>query len=294
MPTRRLPTYLLLVVVVSIWGSYPTLTKLALREMPPFTLAALRCTLASGLLTWLLLRRSSRGHEPVTRADLRGLLLLGVSGITVSTGFYYLAIALTSASNAVILTATTPVLVAVGGHLAFGERLDRLQWLGVLCSAAGVLLTVTRGQFGALRDALRLGDLIVLIGQVGWAAYTLYGKRVLARLSPGLATTGAYISGTLFLIPLALLTAPAFPPARFTAPIPWAVIVFQGTVGAIIHVWYYQAVRTVGPSRSAIFMNLQPLVGVVLATTLLGEEVGFAQIVGGLAILTGVYLTTQR
>jgi len=293
-PARDLPTYLLLVVAVSIWGSYPTLTKLALREMPPFTIAALRCLLASGLLTWLLLGRSSGGHGPVTRPDLRSLLLLGISGITVSTGFFYLAIALTTASNAVILTATTPVLVAVGGHLAFGERLGRVQWVGVVCSAAGVLLTVTRGQFAALLGALRPGDFIVLIGQVGWATYTLYGKRVLTRLSPGLATTGAYVAGTLFLVPLAFLTAPAFPPARFTAPVPWAVILFQGTVGAIIHVWYYQAVQAVGPSRSAIFMNLQPLVGVLLATLLLGEEVGFAQLVGGLAILTGVYLTTQR
>lgn len=293
MPVRPLPTYLLLVVVVSIWGSYPTLTKLALREMPPFTIAALRCIIASGLLTWLLLRRPG-GHGPITRADLRSLLYLGISGITVSTGFYYLAIALTTASNAAILTATTPVLVAVGGHLVSGDRLARLQWTGVVCSAVGVLLTVTRGELAALLGELRAGDFIVLVGQVGWATYTLYGQRVLARLSPDLATTGAYVAGTLFLIPLALLTAPAFPPARFTAPIPWAVILFQGTVGAIIHVWYYQAVRAVGPSRSAIFMNLQPLVGVLLATLLLGEEVGFAQLLGGLAILTGVSLTTQR
>lgn len=294
MPTRRLPTYLLLVIVVVIWASYPTLTKFALRDMPPFTIAALRCSLASGLLIWLLVRRPRGGHGAVTRADLRDLLLLGVSGITVSTGFYYLAIALTSASNAVILTATTPVLVALGGHLVLGDRLQRLQWVGVGCSATGVLLTVTRGEVAALLGELRLGDFIVLVGQVGWAGYTLYGKPVLARLSPGLATTGAYVAGTVFLIPLALLTAPAFPPARYTALVPWAVILFQGTVGAIIHVWYYQAVQAVGPSRSAIFMNLQPLVGVLLATLLLGEEVGIAQIIGGLAILTGVYLTTQR
>jgi drug/metabolite transporter (DMT)-like permease len=49
-PDPRLRTYLLLVAVVTIWGSYPTLVKLALRDMPPFTLAALRCVLASAIL----------------------------------------------------------------------------------------------------------------------------------------------------------------------------------------------------------------------------------------------------
>ena len=123
-------------MVVVVWGSYPTLVKIALRDMPPFTLAALRCLLASAILTVLFWREAGERHHAVTRADLPALVILGVSGITISTGIFYLAVALTTASNAVILTASTPVLVAVGGHLFFGERLRPLQWAGVACSVA--------------------------------------------------------------------------------------------------------------------------------------------------------------
>lgn len=49
-----------------------------------------------------------------------------------------------------------------------------------------------------------------------------------------------------------------------------------------------------GPSVTAIFMNLQPLVGVALATLLLGERVGMAQLAGTLLLLGGVWLTTRR
>ena len=49
-PNRPLTTYVLLTVVVVIWASYPTLIKVALADMPPFTLAALRCTIGSTIL----------------------------------------------------------------------------------------------------------------------------------------------------------------------------------------------------------------------------------------------------
>ncbi|HLE42649.1 MAG TPA: DMT family transporter [Methylomirabilota bacterium] len=294
MPDPRLRTYLLLVMVVVVWGSYPTLVKIALRDMPPFTLAALRCLLASAILTVLFWREAGERHHAVTRADLPALVILGVSGITISTGIFYLAVALTTASNAVILTASTPVLVAVGGHLFFGERLRPLQWAGVACSAFGVLLTVSRGHLRLLESPPSLGDGIVLAGQVAWATYTLYGKRVLARLSPRMATTAAYLIGTAFLVPLAVLLAPAFPPAVLTSVPAWGVVVFQGTVGTLSHVWYYRGVQTVGPSVTAIFMNLQPLVGVLLATLILGEVVSLVQGLGAAAIVAGVWLTTRR
>lgn len=289
----HLVTYGLLLVVVCIWGSYPTLVKIALRDMPPFTLAALRCVLASAILSGLLWRERGEGDSPITRADLPALVVLGISGITVSTSIFYLAVSLTTASNAVILTASTPILVAVGGHWFFGERLQRLQWTGVACSALGVLLTITRGDWRLFETPPHLGDGIVLAGQVAWATYTLYGKRVLTRLSPRAATTAAYLVGTTFLIPLALILAPAFPPATMTSLPAWAVVVFQGTLGTLAHVWYYRGVQTVGASVTATFTNLQPLVGVALATLLLGESVRFAQVLGAGAILVGVWLTTR-
>jgi drug/metabolite transporter (DMT)-like permease len=292
--SSRAATYLLLVFVVAIWGSYPSLVKIALRDMPPFTLAALRCVLASALLAVLLWRATAERETPVSRADLPALVVLGLSGITVSTGVFYLAVYLTTASNATILTASTPVMVAVGGHLFAGERLRRVQWAGVACSALGVLLTVTRGRLRLLEEPPHLGDGLAMIGQVAWATYTLYGKRVLSRLSPGVATAGAYLLGTTLLVPLAVVAAPAFPPAVLTSVPAWGVVVFQGTLGTVAHVWYYRGVQALGPSVTAIFMNLQPLVGLLLATALLGENVSGAQTVGAATILLGVWLTTRR
>lgn len=288
----RVRAYLLLVLVVSVWGSYPALNKVAIREMAPLTLVALRCTLASLLLVLLAIR-----ERPLTLPsprDFRMFLLLGISGITISTGISYPAVALTTASNVVLLTVTTTILVVLGAHLFQGERLRPIQWTGIWCSTAGVLLILSHGELRRLvPSALQTGDLLILVGQGTWAIYTLYGQRVLRHYSPVVATTYAYLVGTLPLIPLSVALAPAFPPTRWTAWFPWALIAYQGALGTLSHIWWYRGVQAVGPSETAIFMYLQPVVGLLLAVTVVGERVGPLQILGGAAVLAGMWLTTH-
>jgi drug/metabolite transporter (DMT)-like permease len=103
----------------------------------------------------------------------------------------------------------------------------------------------------------------------------------------------AYVLGTLVLIPLALLVAQLFPRPRLGSPIAWSVVLYQALIGAVAHVWWYRAVEVVGASRAAIFMNLQPVVGLGLAAALLPEPIGPWQIFGGGFVLAGVSLTTR-
>ncbi len=124
------------------------------------------------------------------------------------------------------------------------------------------------------------GDFLILVAQLGWTAYTVYGKQVLAEHDAAVATTAAYALGSLMLLPLPFITAPLFPRPDLTSVAAWAVVTYQAFLGAIAHVWWYRAVKEVGASRSAIFMNLQPIVGVLLAWALLGERVGAAELAG--------------
>lgn len=278
-----------------LWGSYPATAKLALRDIPPLMLAAIRCTLASAFLIFLLLRAGAETLRGLTPATLRDFVILGAFGIWGSTQITYLAIYYTSASNAVILQAATPVIVGLGSWLYLDEKLGLRQWGGVALSVLGVLLVITDGRLAALRpEELRAGDFINLVGLCGWSAYTLYGKRVLTRTSPAVATTGAYVVGTLMIIPTAIIAAPLFPAPRLASATAWTVIFYQGLLGAVAHVWWYRAVSVVGASRSAVFLNIQPVVGVVLATTMLREALTGWDVLGGVFVLAGVALTARE
>jgi drug/metabolite transporter (DMT)-like permease len=285
--------YVALLLIVALWGSYPAMAKLALADIPPVILAAIRCAIASAFLAVLLARQGAGAMGEITPAAVRAFAVLALTGIAGSTQLSYLSLYYTTAGNVVILQVATPVMVALGARVYLGDRLTRLQWLGVALSACGVLLVITRGRLAGLRpEELRAGDFINLAGMVGWSAYTVYGKRVLATYSPALATTAAYVLGTLVLIPLAVVTAPLFPAPRLGSALAWGVILYQALLGAVAHVWWYRTVDVVGPSLAAVFMNLQPVVGLALAAILLAEGIGVWQIAGGLLVLAGVALTT--
>ena len=105
--------------------------------------------------------------------------MLGTAGIWCSTQFTYLALHFTTAGNAVILQAVTPVIVTLIARFYLGERLRRVQWLGVAASVVGVLLVITRGRLVLLEPAdLHAGDFITLLTLCSWAVYTVYGKHV--------------------------------------------------------------------------------------------------------------------
>jgi drug/metabolite transporter (DMT)-like permease len=286
--------YAALLAIVALWGSYPATAKLVLSEISPPLLTALRAVLASTFLTLLLLRREAAALRPLTPALLRDFLILGLLGVVGSMQLAYLAIAYTTAGHAVVLQAATPVMVAVAARVFLGERLTGVQWAGAGISTLGVLVVVTDGRLAALRvEQLRAGDFINLLGQAAWSAYTVYGQRVLAVASPALATTGAYVVGTAVMVVVAAVTLPLSAPPRLGSALVWAVVAYHGLLGAVAHVGWYRAVEAVGPSRSAVFMNLQPVVGVLLAAAILGEVVGAGVVVGGALVLAGVALTAR-
>jgi drug/metabolite transporter (DMT)-like permease len=285
--------YVALFLIASLWGTFPATAKLALTDIPPTLMTAIRCAIAAAFLAVLLLRSAAETTRALTAEAVRAFFVLGVSGLVVSTQISYWGIYTTSAANAAILQAAAPVMVALGARLYLGERLRRLQRVGVTVSTLGVLLVVTQGRLADLSpEALRLGDFLTLLALVGWTVYTVFGKRVLAGHSPVLTTTAAYVCGTLVLVPLAIVTAPLTPPPRLGSALAWAVLLYHALPGAVAHFYWYAAVERVGPSRAAIFMNVTPVVGIGMAGVLIGEEIGRWQIGGAVMVLAGVALTT--
>ena len=285
--------YAALLLIATLWGTFPATGKLAVADFPPVFLTAVRGVIASAFLIALLVRAGAETARGLGPDSIRAFVTLGVLGLAMSTQLSYFGYAYTTAANAAILQSATPVLVALGARAYLGERLRRRQQAGVAISALGVLVVVTRGRLWMLRlEEVRAGDFITLVGLVAWMSYTVYGKRVILTHSPALTTTAAYVAGTGILVVEALLTAPLFPRPALTSVRAWSVVLYHALLGAVAHIWWYRAVERVGASRAAVFMNVTPIVGVVMATTLLAEPVGLWEILGTLLVLGGVALTT--
>jgi drug/metabolite transporter (DMT)-like permease len=128
---------------------------------------------------------------------------------------------------------------------------------------------------------------------VAWAVYTILGRHALKGLSPLAATTYAVLWGVVLLGVGALTELDQIGSFSFSGPV-WVSVVYLGALGSAVgFVWYYEGVKAIGPSRAAVFNNLVPVFGVVLAYLVLDEPVLVSMVVGAAMVITGVTLANR-
>jgi len=285
--------YVLLLVVALIWaGNFP-LAKLGLAELGPLTLAALRALIAAPLL--VLASRVLEGPlPPITRRDLTAVIVLALTGFVGNSTLWYTGLRFTSPANAGILGAAAPVVVALAASAWLRERLSPINLVGITLTMAAVLLTIARGSFQILLTlSVNRGDLIILASQMAWVTYTLYSRANRSTFSPLQMLAGAHIVAAGLLLPAALLERPwqSLPGLSWLGV---TVVLYSALLGTPGHIGFYQAVRTVGPGRAAVFMNLVPFLVLGLSWLMVGEPIRWYHWIGAGGVIVGVALTTRR
>ena len=173
--------YALLCAGVLFWSGN-VITARALHEhVPPFTLSFWRWSLAL-LCLWPWIRREVQASAGRVRRHWRSLLAAGVLGMAAYSSLLYLGLQATSATNAALINAALPVMIALIGALFYRQRLAPLQWCGVALSLAGVVAIVLQG--GEAVAGLNAGDLWVLAAVAAFAVYTVAFGSSNAGLSP--------------------------------------------------------------------------------------------------------------
>jgi len=128
---------------------------------------------------------------------------------------------------------------------------------------------------------------------LAWSAYTLLGKRVLGEgMSPLVATTFAALTGTVILaLASAALGELALPKADWKG---WLSLAFMGVLGtALAYFWFFDGVELIGPARAAVFINLVPVVAIILGVVLLGEPLKWSMVIGAAMVVSGVWIINR-
>jgi drug/metabolite transporter (DMT)-like permease len=273
--------------VVALWSSTFVATKLLFGQAGPTQIALLRFVVASAILLPIA-RESAVG----VRLPLGRLALLGLTGVTGYFTFQNVGLVYTSASAAALILACLPALVAGVAALMLGERLSRRRAVGVGASVLGVTLIVLAGEPGATAPAPLLGNGLILLAAASWTAYTILGKGA-EGLPVRVVSAGGVAFGAVFLVPFAVVETIATGPPRLDLA-GWLGILYlgAGASAAAFFLWSY-ALRRMEASEAAVYLNLIPLLAVVLAAVALQEEVGVAEVVGGALVIGGVIMASR-
>lgn len=272
--------HLALLGVTGIWGLSYLATKIALQDLGPFELAAIRTTIAAALFVPALVR---------ARRTIRPLdgLALGALGVALYYAAFNVGLSTARASDAGVIQAAIPAVSALFAIPFLGERGTIRSWLGIVVSTIGVVVLVAGTS--AIGEGSLGGDLWIVLTVIDWALYNIAVRRISRRASDTPITAAALVYGAALVVPLgALELAQGLP--RVTLDAALAVLFLAFFASALGYwLWSYGLSR-VEAGRASAYLNLLPLVAVVSGSLVLGERIGPIELVGGALILGGVAL----
>jgi drug/metabolite transporter (DMT)-like permease len=281
-------TDLLLLITSTIWGVNYTVVKYGTGVMDPLAYNGARVALAALVFGWIAWRREG---PPVSRRDMWALLGLGVLGNGVYQLLFAVGVAHTRAGSAAIVLASAPVFIALLGRFLGIERVGLRGYGGVLISIAGIALVMLGGAARPADGSTLFGNIIVLVGAFCWALFNVLLEPFTHRVSLVDISALTLVGGA---VPLVVFSSPALLATRWAAVTPrtWAAIAYSGIGSLVIaYLFWYRGVRVIGPTRTAIYSNLQPVIALLVSWVVLSEVPTAWQGVGAATIIAGVILT---
>ena len=290
-PSRKNKTIALISIlfVVLIWGSAFTVSKLGVKELPPLFMAFLRNAVASIVLLpfYLMVRKkAARQSAPLPKGRL---VLMSLAGVTFFYAFFNISLTYTGAAMGSLIQGIMPVVIAIPAAIFLHEKITGRVITGILISVTGVILVGFIGKTD--ENGSIFGNILMMLSVCCWAAYTLLSKSI-HQHHPVPVTFFITLLGTLFLVPGVIIEGWGKPVPTISGNA-WIAVLYLGILSsAVCYILYNQSLKTLTAAQAANFLNLDPVIGSVIALIFLKESFSTLQYFGGVLVLVGVWLSS--
>lgn len=286
------PKNFMMLIAVLFWAGAFIAAKFSVLEFDTFTLIFLRFLMAAIIILPITIKFDK--NWKMTKKEFPFLLLLSVIGMFGYHLFFFLAVKYTTATNSALIVAMTPTLTAVLSALILFEKLKVKHVISLLLSLFGVILIITKGHLLILSTIkVNKGDLIMLLGVVCWAVYAILSKKALNKMSAYKLTFYAFLFCSIEAIPLMLIFESPFAAMSSASSNAWLSVIYMAIFPSVFGYLINQlSIKRIGPSKTTIFMNLTPLVSMVLASIMLNEKITIVSLLAAAFIISGILLST--
>jgi len=293
MDRKHIIAYIEISFAVIVWGASFIATKLALMDLKPVTIVWLRFAIGVVILGMITMFRHQFAFPK--RNELLYFSLLGFLGITFHQWLQSTALQTSQASTTAWIVATTPIFIAILGRIFLRERLVWLQVAGILLATAGVLLVVSKGDPGSLFEGNfgEAGDVLILVSAVNWAVFSILSKSGLEKHHATVMMFYVMTIGWLFTSILFFTSGSIADLVNIT----WRSLLGIGFLGifcsGLAYIAWYDGLKAIPASQVGAFLYIEPLVAVIVAWLVLGEQLILITLVGGAVILLGVRMVQR-
>jgi drug/metabolite transporter (DMT)-like permease len=277
-----------LVLVQLLFASLAVAGRYVLPRFPAGALVSFRVLGAAAVLfgvNWL-----TGGQWIRDSRDLGRLAVLGTLGIAANQTLFLYGLQHTTAINATILVTTVPVFTVIGSVLSGRERASPMMLCGITLAALGTVYLIGPDRI-SLAPEVALGNALIVLGMICYAAYFVYSKQVFGRY--GSITVSFYVMlfASLSVLPFGVMAVGSLRLSNLPASVWWWVayiVLFPTILTYLLNIW---ALQRVSSNLVAGFIYLQPIFAAAVAPLVLeGEQITRRAAAAGLAIFAGLGL----
>ncbi|MDD5467683.1 MAG: DMT family transporter [Anaerolineales bacterium] len=283
--------WLAFILLGAVWGSSFLWIKIALREVGPFTLVAIR--LLFGILALWVAALISRPSWPREWRTWRNLTILGLFNnalpyLLISWGEVHI-----DSGVAAILNSTAPLFTMLIAHfLLADDRMSPTRLVALGMGFAGILILFSRDLNGGFRSGFA-GQLAVLLATISYAGSSVFARKTTQQLSTVVIAMAPLLGADLIMWGVTPLAEPGF--SLPSLPLTWLALAWLGVIGvALAYLLYFYLLHNVGPTRTILVTYAFPLIGVLLGVLFLGEALDWRLALGGGLVVASIVVVNRR
>ncbi|MBV1756818.1 MAG: DMT family transporter [Dethiosulfatibacter sp.] len=285
---------LLMLMATVFWAGAFITGKMGVYALSPLVLTFLRMFFAA-IIIFPIMVFTKKDNWRIEVSSVKYAVLTAVVGMIGYHMFFFYALRYTDASKASMINAINPLLTALLAVIFLGERLTSRKIFFILTAFAGVVLTLSNWNLQRIISFdLNLGDLLMLCGAMMWATYGIIVKRIMPFFTPLKLTTYTFMFSAIMLFPFTAKELISLDYVQI-GWMPFLAVLYMAIFPSVIGYTIQQmAIKELGAGKTALFINLVPVISTIFAIIFLGEKLFKLNVVSGAIIIVSVILFRKQ
>ncbi|UKM64052.1 EamA family transporter [Flavobacteriaceae bacterium GSB9] len=290
---KNLTIALAFFAIYVIWGSTYLLNKIAVSELPPLKLAAIRFSVAGILIFFIA--KLLKVNISITREQLKNTVIAGFLFLTFGNGVVVWALKFVDSGFAALEISAQPLVVLVLMRILQGKKITSMAYIGVVLGFFGIYLLVSQKQLIS-QDGQITGMLMIFVCMISWAYGSLFvGK---ANLPSNFFVNTGYqmLFGGIMLGFASLCFNESWSsPTAWSSDVLWAMFLLVVFGSIIAFTSFNFLLKEVSPEKVATNTYVNPIIALILGWYILDETITGQSVLAAIVLLTGVYfINTNR
>lgn len=270
-----------------IWGSTYLLNKIAVTELPPFMLAAIRF-ITAGILIFILCKFLKISLH-INRKQLINTLIAGFLFLTFGNGVVVWALKYVDSGFAALEISAQPLIILLLMRIMDGKKIQPMSLVGVFLGIIGIYLLVSQKEVVSQENSV-LGMFMIMLAMLSWAYGSLFVAKADLPSNYFVNTGYQMLMGGLMLLAGSLIFGETWSmPDTWSSPTQYSMILLIIFGSIVAFTSFNYLLKVVSPEKVATSTYVNPIIALLLGWYFLNEQITTQSIVAATVLLTGVY-----